>query len=121
MTPALRTNENFHILLWLLKDLCWVLDLKVAGLVMIAPTVAMALVITWQCRGDLGELLHAVAVVLWILANGTWMIGEFFFADGTRPLASTFFVAGLLVVAWYYAMVLPQRLRAERQQREADR
>lgn len=120
MTPTLRTNENFHILLWLLKDLCWVLDLKVAGLVMIVPTVAMAVVIAWQCRDELGELLHAVAVVLWILANGTWMIGEFFFEDGTRPLVAVFFVAGLLVVAWYYAVVLPQRLRAERRERRAD-
>lgn len=119
MNPSLRANENFHILLWLLKDLCWVLDLKVAGLVMIVPTVAMAMVIAWQCRGDVGELLHAVAVVLWILANGTWMIGEFFFEDGTRPLAAAFFATGLLVVAWYYAVVRPRRRRSERRKGQA--
>jgi hypothetical protein len=114
MFPNVRSSENLHIVLWLLKDLCWVLDLKVAGLVMIVPTVGMALYITWLCRHDLGELLHCMAVVLWIMANGTWMIGEFFFEDGTRPLAVVFFGAGLLTVSWYYAVMLPRRARVRR-------
>lgn len=111
MPGSLRANENFHILLWLVKDLCWVLDLKTAGLVMIIPTVAMAIHIAWRTRSDVGELLHSVAVVLWIMANGTWMIGEFYFQDGTRPLAASFFAAGLACVAWYYVVILPRRAR----------
>jgi hypothetical protein len=117
MFPNLRAHENLHIVLWLFKDLCWVMDLKIAGLVMIIPTFGMGLWITWQCRQDIGELLHCTAVVLWIMANGTWMIGEFFFDDGTRPLAATFFVLGLLVVSWYYMVLLPRRMRALRRER----
>ncbi|MFM9007686.1 MAG: hypothetical protein ACKORE_03805 [Bacteroidota bacterium] len=30
-----RAYENFHIVLWLLKDTCWVSDFKTAGLIMI--------------------------------------------------------------------------------------
>ncbi len=117
MFRSLRASENFHIVLWLLKDLCWVMDLKLAGVIMVVPTVAMAVHIAWRSRADIGELLHSVAVVFWILANGTWMIGEFFLADGTRPLAATFFIAGLLSVLWYYAVELPRKLRRERNER----
>ena len=114
MFPTVRASENLHIVLWLLKDLCWVMDLHLAGVIMIVPTVGMALYITWLCRRDLGELLHCISVVLWILANGTWMIGEFFYNDGTRPIAIVFFVAGLLTVSWYYTVMLPRRRRLAR-------
>jgi hypothetical protein len=114
MFANLRTSENFHIVLWLFKDLCWVLDFKVAGVLMVVPTVAMAFYITWQCRHDLGEFLHSLSVVFWILANSAWMIGEFFLADGTRPIATVFFAAGILTVSWFYLVLLPQRLRKER-------
>ncbi len=114
----LRASENFHIVLWLLKDLCWVMDLHLAGVIMVVPTVGMAGYIAWQCRADLGELLHSISVVFWILANSTWMIGEFFFDDGTRPLVAAFFVAGLLTVSWYYGVMLPRQLRRVRNERK---
>lgn len=110
---SLRATESFHIVLWLMKDLFWVLDLKVAGTVMVAPTLAMALWIAWRARGDAGELLHSLAVACWITANGIWMVGEFFFADTKRPMAIPFFLAGLLMVAWYYLVMLPRRPRAQ--------
>jgi len=117
MFPSLRANENFHIVLWLLKDICWVMDLKLMGLIMVVPTLAMALFIAWRSRHEVGELLHCIAVVLWIMANSTWMIGEFFSADGTRPLAIVFFAAGILTVFWYYLIILPMRSRAARNDR----
>lgn len=107
----IRSGENFHILLWLLKDLFWVSDLHVPGVIMILPTVAMALWLTWQCRHDKGELAHALAVVLWILANSTWMIGEFFFDDGSRPLVALLFGAGLVCVAVYHGVIAPRERR----------
>lgn len=110
MFHSLRASENFHIVLWLFKDICWVMDLKTAGVIMVVPTVAMALHIMWRSRRDTGELLHCIAVVFWIMANSTWMIGEFFYDDGTRPLAIGFFVAGILVVLWYYLVLLPKRM-----------
>lgn len=110
---TVRSSENFHIVLWLVKDLCWVMDLHLAGVVMIAPTVGMAAWIAWRCRTEIGEFLHSLAVVFWITANSTWMIGEFFLNDGTRHLAALFFVAGLLCVGWYYLVILPRRARTD--------
>lgn len=114
MLRSLRAGENLHVVLWLIKDLCWVMDLRIAGMVMIFPTLAMAIWIAWRSRKDLGELLHCVAVVFWITANGTWMTGEFFFADGTRPLAIVFFVLGLLTVSVHYLILLPRERAATR-------
>lgn len=109
MFKSLRASENFHIVLWLFKDLCWVMDLKLFGVIMVAPTVAMAAWIAWRSRTDIGELLHSLAVVFWICANSVWMIGEFFYNDGTRPVATIFFALGLLTVAWYYLFLRPFR------------
>ncbi len=97
-----RPLENLHILLWLLKDICWVMMAEVPGLLMIIPTLFLAMRITWLSRNNRADLYHNLAIVFWIMANSTWMVGEFFFNDGWRAPAKIFFVAGLLVVSWYY-------------------
>ncbi len=107
MIPSLRVNENLHIVLWLLKDLCWLMEYRIAGLVMVPPTIAMAVYIAWQSRTDQRDLLHAIAVTCWILANSTWMIGDFFFAERGHLLAEAFFIGGLLLLASYYLVFLP--------------
>lgn len=108
---SIRASENFHIVLWLGKDISWIMGWKVLGLGMFVPTIAMAVWIAWKCRAELGELLHSMAVVFWILANGVWMVGEFWYADGIRHVALPFFLAGLFCVGWYYLVVLPRAMR----------
>lgn len=104
-----RKTENLHILLWLLKDTCWALNLKIPGLIMIVPTLTVAIVITWQTRHMKAELYHNLAVDFWITANCLWMTGEFFHWDedlwhgyGLRQLALVPFALGLGVLAFYY-------------------
>ncbi len=101
-----RKIENLHILLWLLKDICWAADLKWLGTFMILPTISVAIWLTWKMRKSVSELMHNVAVILWILANSTWMIGEFFFDDKTRPLALIFFALGILLLLVFYGKEL---------------
>lgn len=78
------------------------------GMLMIIPTLLIAVDITWSNRlteeGGLNvhDIFHNLAVTLWICANASWMTGEFFFADTWRPIASVFFVSGLGLMAWYY-------------------
>jgi hypothetical protein len=102
-----RSYENFHIVLWLVKDACWVMDLKIPGLLMIFPTISVALHITWLHRKHTAELYHNLAVVCWICANSIWMIGEFFYNDTLRPAATFFFSVGLIMVAVYYGLIRP--------------
>jgi len=69
---------------------------------MIVPTVLAAFHITWLSRKDKVDFIHNIAVSNWIIANGIWMIGEFYFDDTLRPYAIVFFALGLSTVAFYY-------------------
>ncbi|RZJ34429.1 MAG: hypothetical protein EOO51_09480 [Flavobacterium sp.] len=98
-----RKIENLHIVFWLLKDLAWAMLWKPLGLVMIVPTIAAALLITWQTRDIRSELLHNIAVVFWIFANAYWMLAEFFSSDDSlRYYAIIPFSMGLIVIAYHY-------------------
>jgi hypothetical protein len=103
-----RKLENFHILLWLIKDLCWVTDFRVFGLFMIVPTLGLAIYITSLNRADKTELTHNLAVCFWISANAVWMVGEFYYNDSTRPIAVVFFAAGLFMMLKHYIPLLFQ-------------
>jgi hypothetical protein len=110
-----RHFENFHIVLWLVKDLSWCMLSKTMGMVMIFPTLFLAIYITWIHREDKAELLHNLAIVLWICANSVWMIGEFYYEDRIRNYALIFFFAGLSVAAYYYLTeVILKQLKKER-------
>jgi hypothetical protein len=69
--------QNLHVALWLLKDCSWCELWKWTGVAMIAPTLFVAVWIAWHGRRCLPDLVHNVAVCLWISANVTWMFGEF--------------------------------------------
>jgi hypothetical protein len=104
-----RRVENMHILFWLIKDACWAMNFKYMALFMIIPTMAVAILITWQTRFIVSEFLHNLAVILWITANCTWMIGEFYGWDenligpyGLRQFSLIPFILGLLVLFYYY-------------------
>lgn len=115
MLRSIRDFENFHILLWLIKDTCWLLELHTAGIISIIPTVGFAIYITVRRRKIIKELIHNIAICFWILANSTWMIGEFFYNDSTRPIALWFFASGLVLVATYHSRRAIQSLREARQ------
>ncbi|TNE79685.1 MAG: hypothetical protein EP332_10135 [Bacteroidetes bacterium] len=98
----LRKFENVHLLLWLAKDLSWVMDWKILGMLMIVPTVSLAIWFCWKTWNEKSELAFNLAVAAWIMANGIWMTGEFYLEDGTRPIAMWFFLAGLFFILRYY-------------------
>jgi prepilin signal peptidase PulO-like enzyme (type II secretory pathway) len=112
-----RRIENLHILFWLVKDVSWALNFRLMGMIMIVPTVLAALVITWQTRKIFSELMHNLAVVFWIFANCTWMIGEFYMADEghqARSWAVVPFVIGLLILVVYYLLYFTQKAFREK-------
>lgn len=106
-----RGWENLHIILWLGKDISWLLNWKVLGMVMITPTLGLALFLCWYTRHLARELAFNLAVTCWIAANGIWMTGEFFYNDGTRPIALWFFIAGFLFIGRYYLLLWMNRSR----------
>lgn len=109
-----RKIENLHILMWLLKDLCWAMLWKPLGVAMLVPTFAVALLITWQTRHLKSELFHNLAVTFWICANGYWMIIEFLgYDEELRIYTAIPFGIGLLFIALYYLVILPKEKRSK--------
>ena len=106
----IRNLENSHIFLWLLKDTCWVMEIRTAGMIMIVPTVSMAIYLTWLLRKNFKELTHNLAVCCWIFANSIWMIGEFYYNDSTRSYATVFFILGLVCIFTYYFSFIKNKL-----------
>ena len=98
---AIRKTENLHIILWLIKDTCWVLVWRPLGVLMVIPTISVAVYLLYQSRHSRSETYHNIAVCAWIAANSTWMCGEFFNYE-LRPIAAFFFISGLVTLAWYY-------------------
>ncbi|MFD1875016.1 hypothetical protein [Hymenobacter bucti] len=111
-----RKMENLHILFWLVKDISWCMIWKTLGILMVFPTLGIALIIAWRTRALQSELAHNLAIVFWISANSYWMMSEFFGFD-TRPvghltdfkhLAIIPFSIGLLILLYYYLVQKPR-------------
>lgn len=114
-----RKMENTHILFWLVKDISWCMVWKTLGILMIGPTLGIALLIAWRTRGLKSELAHNLAIVFWISANSYWMLSEFFGFDTVRigtitdgkHLAIIPFGIGLAILAYYYLVQKPREAR----------
>lgn len=110
--PVKRWLENGHIFLWLIKDTCWVQEWRIPGMLMIGPTVGMAVYFTIKSWGARSEFIHSLAVTFWILANSIWMAGEFYKRE-TRPIAAGLFMTGLTVLVVYYLFFFRKDLKEE--------
>lgn len=112
---AFRKLENLHILFWLIKDLCWCLIIKWLGVVMIVPTLSVAIYIAWRSRHIVSELTHNIAITLWIMANSMWMISEFLKVDEqVKPYCIIPFSLGLLILLYYYLIYVPMKKKRNR-------
>jgi hypothetical protein len=110
-----RKMENLHIVFWLFKDVAWCMVWRPLGILMIIPTLAIAVIIAYRTRQYMSELCHNLAIVVWIMANSYWMISEFLhfdsnvlFGDYTyKHLALIPFFTGILILAFYYIFWKP--------------
>ncbi|WP_204376137.1 hypothetical protein [Hymenobacter coccineus] len=116
---AYRKMENTHILFWLVKDISWCMIWKTLGLLMVGPTLGIAIVIAWRTRAYKSELAHNLAIVFWITANSYWMASEFFHFDAVvvapgvtgKHLALVPFLIGLGILLYYYLVQKPRETR----------
>ena len=116
-----RRLENMHIAFWLMKDISWCMIWKTLGIIMIVPTLSIAIYIAYRTRTIKSELAHNLAIVFWISANAYWMISEFFGFDAVKVfgeyegkhLAMIPFIIGVLILAWYYLIERQKELKSE--------
>lgn len=103
MIFTIKKFENIHILLWLLKDTAWMMDWNTFGMIMIAPTVIVAILIAIKDYRNGGlDFWIQFAVCMWIIANSYWMACEFYEMDFLKYYALIPFALGFLSVARYY-------------------
>lgn len=110
----INRKENLHVVFWLVKDFAWIAGFKILGVSLAIPTILLAVYIVWATRNHRENFFHNLAVLFWILANSIWMFGEFYFEDQKRIWAMPFFVAGLLVVFWFYISEGYRRLKMKK-------
>ena len=117
-----RRLENLHIVFWLFKDISWCMIWKELGIIMIIPTLSVAIYIAYRTRQLRSELAHNLAGAFWISANSYWMISEFFGFDDSpvwgiyegKHLAMIPFLIGVVILAWYYLIERRREVKNER-------
>lgn len=90
-----------HIVFWLLKDSCWMLELKWLGAIMILPTLTLALYLVFKTLKTRDVYIN-IAIFFWISANSFWMMMEFFNDDKYKNFAAIPFALGFLFVGLFY-------------------
>lgn len=109
LIEKIRRFENLHIVFWLFKDSCWMLELKWLGALMILPTLFLAIYIVIKSR-HLPEFYINMAILFWISANSFWMLMEFFNANELKNYSSLPFVLGFVCVGIFYFKQRQKRL-----------
>jgi hypothetical protein len=95
--------EYAHVFLWLVKDMCWAQGWVKLGSAMVVPTILVAYIITWLQRSKTTNLVHNLAISVWITSNSLWMLAEFFHQEELlKPWASVGFGIGLCLLAGFY-------------------
>ncbi|HOY96892.1 MAG TPA: hypothetical protein PK509_14200 [Catalimonadaceae bacterium] len=114
-TPSVENRawhpmEYAHVFLWLVKDMCWAQGWKLAGTLMVVPTIIVAFIITWLQRKQPVTLVHNVAISIWITSNSVWMLAEFYKKEELlKPVSTAGFALGLLVLGIQYLKLLTVR------------
>ncbi len=98
-----------HIVFWLIKDSCWMLELKWLGAIMIIPTLFLAIYIVLKTIGTIDFYIN-MSVFFWISANSFWMLMEFFNNNLHKHYALIPFALGFVFVGLFF---LKSRVKKE--------
>ncbi len=101
LIDKIRKLENIHIVFWLIKDMCWMLELKLLGALMIIPTLSLCVWIVLKTK-QTNDIFVNLAVLCWISANSFWMLMEFFNHNIYKNYATIPFGFGFLFVGVFF-------------------
>ena len=76
---SVKTVENIHSYLWVLKDLSWTQNWYWPGLIFgsIAMLLSFIVYVSSVWHGEYADAWHNFAQLLWLVANFVWMTGDF--------------------------------------------
>ncbi len=101
LLDKIRKYENLHIVFWLVKDSCWMLELKWLGAIMMVPTLFLAVFLVFKTARSTDVFIN-LAIFFWIVANSYWMMMEFFNNNHYKNLAAIPFGLGFIMVGIFY-------------------
>ncbi len=114
LLEKIRKYESMHIVFWLIKDSCWMLELKWLGAIMMVPTLGIAVYIVYKTISTL-DLYINLAILFWIMANSFWMMMEFFNDNEYRYFATIPFSLGFIFVGIFYWKTYRKKRRSNLQ------
>ena len=122
---SVKTMENMHTYIWILKDLSWTQSWYWPGLVVGGIAMALSFVVTvgsvWN--KEYADAWHHFAHLLWLVSNYIWMTGDFH--DDRYPDAASVYdgraeiTKGVMIfaLAWlgvYYLVLRPLNVFREK-------
>jgi hypothetical protein len=77
---SVRGAENFHIYIWIAKDLAWAQDLYWPAMIFGSMALAWCLLLAFYAFkfGGIEEIYMLLATILWLSGNFVWMAGIHF-------------------------------------------
>ena len=114
LLEKIKKYESLHIVFWLIKDSCWMLELRWVGIIMVIPTLIIAIIIAYITRKTVDVHLN-LAILFWICANSFWMYVEFFTSGELKYWASIPFSLGFIFVGIYYYRTLISKASSNNQ------
>lgn len=100
-SERLKKYDNLHIIFWLVKDSCWMLELRWLGALVMIPTIYLAIHIIFKTLRSKDVFIN-IAIFFWISANSFWMMMEFFNDDLYKNYSLIPFSLGFVFVGIYY-------------------
>ncbi len=100
-TLSIREFDMILVLLWLMKDMSWMMGWKYIGAFLAIPTILLSIWITYKCKQNTSDFWYNLATVFWITANSIWMIGEFYLHVNSSSIALIFFTCGFLSIFYF--------------------
>jgi hypothetical protein len=108
-----RQYENLHTLIWIAKDWAWITYNVVFWFMCFAPAVLVASdfvyisVVSRASEDRTVKCVHFVVVLVWVIGNSVWALGDLFVDDYDDPLVMWRRSADSLKTArWYSSWVL---------------
>lgn len=96
----IRMAEVFHIPLWLLKDMFWMMGFVIPAIILMVPTITLSVIIAIKSYKSAKTFIPNIAVLCWICANSVWMTGEFFGFD-FRIKSLALFGIGIVLISYF--------------------
>lgn len=122
---SVKTVENFHTYLWVLKDLSWTQNWYWTGLIVGSLAMGLSFIVTVGSlhSKEYANAWHNFAQLLWLMSNFIWMTGDFHdtrFPNSPsvydeRSVVSQYIM--MFALAWlgvYYLLLRPFNLFDER-------